>query len=226
MSNEEAEAYSSAVTTFLALSIDRCADFNCAFSTWKASGQQQMHLFTRQAISMVWDFTEANILGEKAICWHNAVGLTANALRTISSAKSKIGSARQIDAATGANGIQDLLASTDPPYYDNVPYADISDFFYVWLRRTLSIIHPELFTTMLVPKMPELTASPQRWNGDKDRARDHFETGFRRAFTALRENMDNRFPLTVYYAFKQDDEESSDEDEEGSVDLTTGWERF
>lgn len=223
--NSDAEGYAKAVCTMLALALDRCADFNCNLSTWKPSGQQQMHLFTRQAVPMVWDFTEANMLGEKAICWHNAVDITSSAVSSIGARRDRKSSARQIDAATGANGIDKLLISTDPPYYDNIGYAALSDFFYVWLRRTLAGLYPEEFSTLLVPKMPELTASPERFDGDREKAKEHFEGGFRSAFTALRSEMDWRFPLTVYYAFKQDDEDSGNNDEDSSsVDLTTGWE--
>lgn len=222
---KDAGEYGKAICTLLAFAIDRCADFNCNLSTWKPSGQQQMHLFTRQAVPMVWDFTEANMLGEKAICWHNAVDITASAVSTIGARAGAVTSARQIDAATGANGISNLLISTDPPYYDNIGYAALSDFFYVWLRRTLIEFYPAEFSTLLVPKMPELTASPERFDGNKDKAKEHFESGFRSAFTVLRREMDHRFPLTVYYAFKQDDEDSGIGDElDVGVDLTTGWE--
>jgi len=228
----EADDYAKTITTLLALALDRCADFNCSLSTWKPSGQQQMHLFTRQAIPMVWDFAEANLLGEKAICWHNAVELTVDALERIPVGKTKTGTAIQVDAAGAWNDTRGLLVSTDPPYYDNIGYAALSDFFYVWLRRTIGDLYPDLFKTILVPKAPELTAAPERFNGNKEKAKDHFESGFRKVFTTLREKMDSRFPLTVYYAFKQEDEKAgSDEDangdEEGSsngVDLTTGWE--
>jgi putative DNA methylase len=225
---DEADAYARAVTTFLALSIDRCADFNNALCRWKASGQQSMNLFGRQAIPMVWDFVEPNIMGEKAVCWHTAVEICADAIATISPRPGTTASARQIDAATGADGLKKLLVSTDPPYYDNIGYAALSDFFYVWLRRTIGDLYPDLFSTVLVPKMPELTAAPERFDGDKQRAKEHFESGFRKAFTALRNNMDLRFPLTVYYAFKQTDDESGGNDDDAGdasvVDLTTGWE--
>jgi putative DNA methylase len=225
MSADDASEYAKAVCTFLALSLDRCADFNCALSTWKPSGQQQMHLFTRQAVPMVWDYTEANLLGEKAICWHNAVDITAGAVVSLGTSDKSTSSARQIDAASGANGIENLLVSTDPPYYDNIGYAALSDFFYIWLRRTVGDLFPSECSTVLVPKIPELTASPERFDGNKELAKQHFEQGFRSAFSALREKMDHRYPLTVYYAFKQSDEDDGDEEsEEGSVDLTTGWE--
>ncbi|MGC8875391.1 MAG: DUF1156 domain-containing protein, partial [Chloroflexia bacterium] len=210
LSEVEADACTATVATFLALALDRCADFNCALNTWKPSGQQQMHLFGRQAIPMVWDFTEANLLGEKAICWVNAVDILADALETIG-AKTQ-GHARPIDAASPWDGLKDVLISTDPPYYDNIGYAALSDFFYVWLRRTIGDLYPELFATILVPKEPELVAAPERFGGDRRKAKEHFEEGFKRAFAILREKMDPRFPLTVYYAFKQDDEESGNAD--------------
>lgn len=232
LSDSEAEEYAKTVTTFLALALDRCADFNCSLSTWKPSGQQQMHLFTRQAIPMVWDFTEANLLGEKAICWYNAVELTADALECIPAGRHDSGTANQIDASGAWNDTRGLLVSTDPPYYDNIGYAALSDFFYVWLRRTIGDQYPDLFKTILVPKAPELIAAPERFSGDKIKAKEHFETGFRKAFTTLQEKMDPRFPLTVYYAFKQEDEQSGSDDADNGdgegtsngVDLTTGWE--
>jgi putative DNA methylase len=228
-SDSEGDVYARAVMTFLALALDRCADSNNALCRWdqSAAGQRVKNLFGRQAIPMLWDFAEANVLGEKSVCWNSAVDITAEGIEALASGVQQ-GRALCVDAATGADELRDLLVSTDPPYYDNVPYADISDFFYVWLRRTIGKEYPELFGTMLAPKLPELTASPGRFEGDKEKAKKHFETGFRRAFTALREKMDQRFPLTIYYAFKQDDETSGADDENGQegrvVDLTTGWE--
>src|SRR5262249_54760799 len=147
---------------------------------------------------------------------------------TLIVADEKSGRASQIDAATRANGITKFLVSTDPPYYDNIGYAVLSDFFYVWLRRTVGHLYPDLFSTLLAPKLQELTASPGRFDGDRERAKEHFESGFRKAFAAFREKMDHRFPLTVYYAFKQEDEESGSTRDNGKsfVDLTTGWETF
>jgi putative DNA methylase len=225
LSPEDAEAYANTVVTFLALAIDRCSDFNNALCRWSPTNQKVMNLFGRQAISMIWDFAEANIMGQSVGAWRTCNEYVADCTKVMTGSN-RFGHAHQIDAATGSNGVTNLLVSTDPPYYDNVPYADVSDFFYVWLRRTVSPLYPDLFSTLLVPKMLELTASPQRFDGNKDRAKEHFESGFRNAFTALRNKMDPRFPLTVYYAFKQEDEESGtiDEDASAGVDLTTGWE--
>lgn len=224
LSVDEAKYYARTLVTFLSLAIDRCSDFNNSLCRWSSSNQKVMNLFGRQAIPMVWDFAEANILGESVGAWHTCCEYVADCVEVITRSN-HLGHARQIDAATGSNGIANLLVSTDPPYYDNIGYAALSDFFYVWLRRTIGPLYPELFSTLLVPKMPELTASPERFDGDRNKAKNHFESGFRQAFSALREKMDPRFPLTVYYAFKQDDEETNPDDEtEGSVDLTTGWE--
>jgi putative DNA methylase len=226
LSVDDAVTYARAVTTFLALAVDRCGDFNNALCRWKPSGEQLMQLFGRQAIPMVWDFAESNIMGDRGVCWHTAVGICADAIETLVMGKERLGDSSQIDAAITANGFSNLLVSTDPPYYDNISYAGLSDFFYVWLRRTVGTLYPELFSTLVVPKLAELTASPERFDGNKERAKEHFESGFRDAFTSLRERMDVRFPLTVYYAFRQEDEESSASEDESTttVDLTTGWE--
>lgn len=226
LSPEAIDLYTCTVITFLALALDRCSDFNNALCGWSSSNQKVMHLFGRQAIPMVWDFAEANILGESVGAWQTCSEYEADCIEVLTAGPRLLGHARQIDAATGANGIKDLLVSTDPPYYDNIGYAALSDCFYIWLRRTVGSLYPDLFGTVLVPKMPELTAAPELFGGDKYKAKEHFESGFRNAFAALRDKMDPRFPLTVYYAFKQDDEESGamDEEADSGVDLTTGWE--
>ncbi len=222
---KKANEYAATITVFLGLALDRCASFNNSLCRW--NGNQTVFLFTRQAISMLWDFSEANIMGERAVCWHTAVDICADAVQTIAPSSIAQGCARQIDAASGANGTEGLLVSTDPPYYDNIGYAALSDVFYIWLRRTLSDLYPELFSTVLVPKLRELTAAPELFDGDKDKAKSHFESGFRKTFTALKDKLSASFPLTVYYAFKQDDEASGADEEEdriAGVDLTTGWE--
>ena len=225
LSAGDATSYANAITTFLALAADRCADFSNSLCRWdhREKGQRLANLFARQTIPMGWDFAESNVLGQSSVCWANIVEITSGAIETVTVEKAPIGNALQVDAATGTKGKASLVVSTDPPYY-----AGLSDFFYVWLRRTVGQLYPELFSTVLVPKMPELTASPERFHGDKDKAKEHFESGFRKAFTALHERLDPRFPLTVYYAFKQSDTEGDGGDEGGNdasaVDLTTGWE--
>lgn len=223
-----AQAYAATVITFLALALDRCSDFNNSLCRWVPGNQKVMNLFGRQAIPMVWDYAEANILGESVGAWSTCSDYVADCIEVLGQSAGKNGNGRQVDAASSWNDVRGLLVSTDPPYYDNIPYSDISDFFYIWLRRTIGNLHSDLFSTVLTPKNPELVASSLRHDGDLLAAREHFETGFRKAFTALREKMDHRFPLTVYYAFKQEDEEAGeDEGEEAAtngVDRTTGWE--
>jgi putative DNA methylase len=226
LGGDGAEAYASSVTTFLALNLDRCADLNNALCTWNSSDEVLRNLFKRQALPMVWDFAEANFLADVVGGWTTCIDRTAKCILTLSSGE--IGHAIQADAANAASGVSGLLVSTDPPYYDNIGYAALSDFFYVWLRRSIGSLHPELFTTMLAPKDPELTATPARFDGDREKAKQHFEAGFRSAFTGLIPRLSAEFPLTVYYAFKQSDDEDSngsdDGEEFGAVDLTTGWE--
>ena len=228
MNDADAEEYSAAICTFLALALDRCASFNNTMCRW--NGNQTVFVFTRQAIPMVWDFSEANIMGERAVCWHTAVDICAGGIETIAADKLFVGTVQQADAAKAANAANGakLLVSTDPPYYDNISYAGLSDFYYVWLRRTIGDLHRPICDTVLVPKMPELTASPERFDNDRDKAKEHFESGFRSAFTNVLSRLDPNFPLTVYYAFKQEDEESGGGEDSGesggSVDLTTGWE--
>jgi len=232
LSASEAKDYAKTVATFLALALNRCADFNNALCTWNPGNQKVMHLFGRQAIPMSWDFAEANIMGNSVGSWSTCSNYVADCIEVIGKSAGKKGKARQIDAASPWNDIKGLMVSTDPPYYDNIGYAPLSDFFYIWLRRSIGDLHPELFKTILAPKEPELTAAPERFGGSKEKAKDHFESGFKKSFTALREKMDPRFPLTVYYAFKQEDEQvGSDEGDDGDektprngVDRTTGWE--
>jgi len=223
----DAEDYAATVTTFLALALDRCADFNNAICRWTSGNQKVMNLFSRQAIPMVWDFAEANVLGDSVGAWSTCSDYVAKCIEVVGQSSGE-GRARQIDAASSWNELKGVLVSTDPPYYDNIPYSDISDFFYIWLRRTIGTLHRDLFSTVLTPKNPELVASSLRHEGDLIAAKEHFETGFRKAFGALREKMDPRFPLTVYYAFKQEDEAAGNDEGNGrrgnGVDRTTGWE--
>ena len=171
---------------------------------------------------MVWDFCEANILEPKAVSWIKAIDITADSLETILTSISKKAQVNNEDATKLKLENQKYLISTDPPYYDNIGYSDLSDIFYVWLRKGLQEIYPNVFKTMLVPKFEELVASDIRY-GSKENAKKHFENGFTLTFQNFVESMDKRFPLTVYYAFKQD-ESAEDEDGDKSINLTTGWE--
>jgi putative DNA methylase len=229
LSEDRAAAYERTISTFLALAADRCADFNNSLCRWSPSNEKVMNLFGKQAIPMVFDFAEANFLGKSVGSWSTCSEYVADCVEVIAAGNVHSGDASQLDAATEKNGTNAILVSTDPPYYNNISYAVLSDFFYVWLRRSIGKYYPEIFGTVLVPKMPELIAAANRFDGDALKAKQHFEDGFREAFISLRDRMDPRFPLTVYYAFKQEDEDGEKENIEGTttseaVDLTTGWE--
>ncbi len=214
-----AAAYADAVAVYLAFAIDRLTDYNSSIATWKPSGEQVMQTYKRQAIPMTWDFPESNVLGESAICWKKAVKYSAdNLLATASLNVGNAGFVYQQDAMRQALSNKKVV-STDPPYYDNIGYADLSDFFYVWLRRSLKSVFPELFATLAVPKAEELVATPYR-HGGKEKAETFFLDGMTQAMHRLAEQAHPAFPVTIYYAFKQS--------ETGNDDGTTntGWDTF
>lgn len=207
-----AEAYADAVATYLGLGVSRVTDIVNSIATWSNSRDQTRNLFSRQAIPMSWDFVEASPFG-------NASGDLSIALdsicKVISSMSCTAGSsARQVGALTAIANAG--AVSTDPPYYDNIGYSDLSDFFYVWLRRSLRDIHPSILSTMLVPKAEELVANPYR-HGGKAGAQKFFEDGFREVFRQARATAESDYPITVYYAFKQQESALGGES-------STGWE--
>lgn len=208
-------AYAEAVTTYLAFSLDRSADFNNSLTGWRPGNEKIMGLFNRQAIPMVWDFGEANILA-------NVVGGFITNVEYQSKCIAKLpasgkGNATQADAANQSVSC-DKVISTDPPYYDNIGYADLSDFFYVWLRRTIKDIWPREFSTLAVPKMEELVATPIR-HGTKLEAEGFFLKGMTSAMGNIARNAHPAFPVTIYYAFKQSETK-------GANTTSTGWETF
>jgi len=211
----DAEAYADAVSTYLAMAVSRVTDYVSALSTWSSHPKNEVivHVFGRQAIPMVWEFAESNPLGNGNGSFVSMTNAIARALDYLPA--SGIAEVRQADATTSVTSPA-VLISTDPPYYDNIGYSDLSDYFYVWLRRSLRTIHPELLSTLLVPKSEELVANPYRHRG-RDGARKFFEAGFRRVFENARAVSNESFPITVYYAFKQ-----SETDESGTA--STGWE--
>ena len=161
---------------------------------------------------MSWDFAESNTFAKSSGTWRESYEHVARVLERLPSSGS--GHVRQQDAVVAVAG--HAVLSTDPPYYDNIGYSDLSDYFYVWLRRSLRVIHPDLLSTLLVPKAEELVANPYR-HGGKDGAGEFFEDGFRQVFARARESALSNYPITVYYAFKQ-----SDTSEDGTA--STGWE--
>ncbi|QBD80735.1 DUF1156 domain-containing protein [Ktedonosporobacter rubrisoli] len=225
----DARAYADAIATYLALAIDRLADRNSSICSWDVSRDSTRNTFARQAIPMIWDFAEANPFSASTGNFLGAIDWVAEAIETVPCAAR--GGAVQRDATVSVNGLAQPLISTDPPYYDNVSYADLSDFFYVWLRRSLSTIYPQLFKTMLVPKATELVATPYRFEGSRSKAQAFFEKGLGEAFERMRAVQHPDYPLTVYYAFKQAESEDGQGEEGaalngngGKVVASTGWE--
>jgi putative DNA methylase len=209
-----AAAYADAVTTYLGFAVSRLTGTNSSLCRWNSAPSKESvtDTFSRQALPMVWDYAEGNIWcqGPCELVW--SVGWVTKALDRLPAVGASVVS--QADAASC--GTLDALVSTDPPYYDNIGYSDLSDYFYVWLRRALKEVHPRLLGTMLVPKSDELVANPYR-HGGKDGAQTFFEEGFREVFRHARESALPGYPITVYYAFKQS--ETTDVGE-----ASTGWE--
>jgi len=215
-----ATAYADAIATYLAFAVDRSSDYWSSLSTWVASGEFIRDTFARQAISMAWDYAETSPLGGASGNWLGAIDWIARAIDTVPSGPSAI--SRQADAAQSISTVGSAaLVSTDPPYYNNIAYSDLSDFFYVWLRRSLGEVFPDLFATLLTPKAAEIVAAPYRFGGSKKVAEQHFESALESAFERIREVADPIFPITVYYAFKQAE---SDEDDAEGAPVSTGWE--
>lgn len=213
-----AAAYADAVATYLALGVDRLADYHSTITTWNSGRDNIAHTFGRQAIPMTWDYSEANPFSNSTGNWIGAVDWIAEVLEALPGGKAGI--VRQADATRPIPGLERAVVSTDPPYYDNIGYADLADFFYVWLRRSLEPVFPGLFRTVMTPKADELVATPYRFDGSRANAQAHFESGFRAAFDQLATLQDPQYPMTVYYAYKQQEAEAG---ESGGV-ASTGWE--
>ncbi len=211
-----ATAYADAVGVYLAFSVDKAADYWSTICTWHSSKELIRNTFGRQAIPMTWDYVEANIFSESS-------GNVSSGIEWAQKALCMFPAAVRGVAAQGDAQAQEIslgrVVSTDPPYYDNIGYADLSDFFYVWMRRALKPVFPELFITLAVPKAQELVACSYR-HGGKEKAEAFFLDGMTEAMHRLAEQAHPAFPVTIYYAFKQA--------ESGGADGTasTGWDTF
>lgn len=210
-----AKAYAEAASLYLAFAVDKSADYGNSICGWNSTNQNIRQLFARQAIPMSWDFAETNSFGKMA-SFSGFCDSVAGGLSGVWPASN--GSVIQADAATAKFPTQNCVISTDPPYYDNIGYADLSDFFYVWLRRSIKDIFPEVASTLSVPKAEELVATPYR-HGSRDEAEGFFLRGMTAALTSLAEQSSDDWPATIYYAFKQ-----SEIEEEGLS--STGWATF
>ncbi len=209
-------AYADAVITYLAFAIDRCTDRWNSLSRWQDGAEKIASLFGRQVIGMVWDFAEANPFSFSTGNWLGQIEWVAKSVAHLPS--SPFGDIWQRDAVAQLGKVERPVISTDPPYYDNIFYADISDFFYVWLRRNLSDVWPDECSTLQTPKKEELVAN--RWRaGSKEVAKEHFESGMFKVMEQIAHNQHPDFPSTIFYAFKQKEIKSGET-------TSTGWETF
>jgi putative DNA methylase len=210
-------AYSEAVAIYLAFGVSKATDMCNALCAWGPTDCRVRHLFSRQALPMVWDFAETSPLNDSAGAVYFGIQYLTKALELFN--PSGGGFASQASAQTQSISAGKVV-STDPPYYDNVPYADLSDFFYIWLRRSLYQVFPDLFSTMAVPKAEELVAFAYRHINGKVGAEAFFLDGMTQAMQRIAEQSHPAFPVTIYYAFKQ-----SESDENSGI-ASTGWETF
>jgi putative DNA methylase len=212
-----ATAYAEAVSVYLTCALGRLSSYNNSICHWNMAGGSVAQIFSRQAVPMSWDFIEVCPLEKMSGNWAGGIEWVSDVFANLA-ANQFLGHASQNDACMQILS-QDRVVSTDPPYYDNIGYADLSDFFYVWLRRSLRGVFPDLFATLAVPKAEELVATPYR-HGSKDKAETFFLGGMTQAMHRLVEQAHPAFPVTIYYAFKQSETETT----EGTS--STGWETF
>jgi putative DNA methylase len=213
-----AAAYADAVAVYLGLAQSRAADYNSSISTWRPKDAAMRSSLAKQAIPMTWDFAEASVFGDSSSDFRQCVEVVSKVI-AIATAAVGFGTVAQTDAASLSQSPGGYLISTDPPYYDNVGYADLADFFYTWLRRSLKPFFPALFATTATPKADELVATPYRHRG-KNNAERWFRDGMTKALRNLGAQSHPAFPVTIYYAFKQ----SEIEGDEGVTN--TGWAAF
>lgn len=213
-----AGAYADAVATGMAFAISRSADRGSTICSWDSSPKMEAlrNTFGRQAIPMTWDFAEGNPFSESSGNWMNNIEWGAKAVQILPARS--LGHVEQSDASS-QEASSGKVVSTDPPYYDNIGYADLSDFFYIWLRRSLKPVFPELFATLAVPKAEELVATPYR-HGGKENAEAFFLDGMTLAMERIAIQSHPAFPVTIYYAFKQSETKSA------AGTASTGWETF
>ena len=209
-----AKAYGEAIGVYLAFATDRQANYSSSLNAW--SGDFIVQTFGRQALPMVWDYAETNMFSNSTGNWLGAINWVALSIERLPAHGDAI--AKQFDAQSDC-GIRDIIVSTDPPYYDNIGYADLSDYFYIWLRHSLKTTYPKVFRTMLVPKSEELIATPYRHEGSAEKAKIFFEEGMFHTCQQIYKYSRNDYPVTIYYAYKQ-----SDTDSLKNQTASTGWE--
>ena len=216
------ETYADAVATYLAFAVSKGANYWSSICKWHQGAEKMVSTYGLPVLPMAWDYTEANPFSDSSGNW--SLGVEQAAKSVAAAPASGVGHVFQADSRQPKNPKIPWMVSTDPPYYDNVPYADLSDLFYIWLRRTLQNAYPELLSTVLVPKSTELVADPFR-QGGKAEAQIYFERGLGEVFRVIRQEASQAYPFTVFYAFKQQEtEEAGVETGENSNQVSTGWE--
>ena len=200
LNKEKDKAHADAICTYLALVISKCSDYWSSICPWDNTTQTVRHTFVRQAIPMIWDFAEANPFSNSTGNWTAMLDWVVKAIKTLPNTGK--GTALQLDAVQQKTS-KNKIISTDPPYYDNIGYADLSDFFYVWLRPLLKDTHPALFRTLSTPKDDEFISAPHRHDNDKTEANNFFKDGISAALKNFRAHSHPAFPVAIYYAFKQ-----------------------
>ncbi len=216
LTEEQALNYANAVATYLAFAVDKGADYWSTICSWHTSRDLVRNTFGRQAIAMIWDFAEANPLSQSAGNFYGAIEWIVRVLEPLFMIFP--GQVMQHNVMEVLKSPEKLVISTDPPYYDNIEYADLADFFYVWLQHSLKTIYPQLFSTLLVPKVEELVATPYRFDSKKT-AMQFFQDGLEKVFVNLRQIVHLDYPMTVYYAFKQ-----TETTQQNDETVSTGWE--
>ena len=197
-----ADQYVSVLVTYLAFIVDRCADYWSMNAIWESLGDKVAQTFRSQFLPMVWDFAEANPFSNSTANWRRAADWIARGLERLPN-DAIAGSARQQNATELPLSGRPTAIFTDPPYYDNIPYADISDYFYIWLRRALAADYPREFSTLATPKQQELVAAPHRLETGSKGAEQHFEQGLEAAFVAIRSLIRTDIPTAFFYAYLQ-----------------------
>ena len=211
-----ATAYAEAVAVYLACVLGKIENIGSSIASWMNDRGAFRETFARQAIPMAWDYAEANSFADAGGSLETAVEKISMVVGALPATTTS--SATQFDAAV-QTVTKDKFVSTDPPYYDNIGYADLSDFFYVWMRRTLRNVFPDLFATLATPKVEELIATPYR-HESKEHAEKFFLDGMTQAVKRLSEQGHPSFPVTIYYAFKQMEKKGA------TGIVSTGWETF
>ena len=210
-------AYADAIVTYLAFAFSKTLNRSNAFVPWNVSTECPVNLFSRHTIPFIWDFAESNVIFGPTGSFSSMLKTTIGGLRRTILDIPATGTAFMCDASEVGREISNAVISTDPPYYDMINYADLSDFFYLWLRRLLSEIYPDLFSTLLTPKDKEITANADRAGGEEE-AKEFFESGIFKAFRNLRNIANPDYPTTIYYAYKQK------ETRKDAQQVSTGWE--